>query len=144
LCSKKEYYDLYIDVPGRTLTINDHAKEIFRLTKYHKTTAEQLVAVAAEQPDKEIITAVAKKTNELRKKIESLGDDLSLEKLSEMKLPPNMDRFLFNVAKAEGLIKDKDISEGSGDTETAGGEKEATPTPSTTSSTTTADADADL
>jgi len=105
---KKDYYDLYVDVPARSLTIADHAKDAFRLTKFHKTTAEQLVALAAEQPDKEIITGVAKKTNELRKKIETLGDDLTLEKLAEMKLPPNMDRFLYNVAKAEGLLKDTD------------------------------------
>jgi len=107
---KKDLYDLYIDVPARSLTVAEHAKDIFRLTKWHKTTAEQIVALSGEQPDKEIITAVAKKTNELRKKIESLGDDLTLEKLSEMKLPPNMDRFLWNVAKAEGLLKDKDDS----------------------------------
>jgi len=133
--TKKDLYDLYVDVPARTLNVADHAKDAFRLTKFHKTTAEGFVKLASEQTDKEVITAIAKKTNELRTKVKSLGDDLSLEKLATLKLPPNMDRFLHNVARAEGLIKEKDTESGeTSSTVEAGSSSESpsssTPTPS--------------
>jgi hypothetical protein len=55
---------------------------------------------------------LALKTKELLSKLESLKVDhpdgnsyIDLQTLSNTKLPPNMDRFLYAIATAEGMTK---------------------------------------
>eukprot|EP00457_Paulinella_chromatophora_P011964 gb/GEZN01012133.1/.p1 GENE.gb/GEZN01012133.1/~~gb/GEZN01012133.1/.p1 ORF type:complete len:347 (+),score=34.62 gb/GEZN01012133.1/:22-1041(+) len=106
--TKKNLYDIYVDIPSRSFNIPDHAKEAFKMTKYHKTTAETLLKVATSGSDSDTIKAIDAKTKELFAKIKSLGDDLSLKKLETLSLPPNMPSFLYNVAAAEGFLKNSE------------------------------------
>jgi len=107
----KEFYDLYVDIPGRSYVIGDHCKNDFLLSKFHKDLAEGFLACANKQTDQSLIKEIALKTKELTNNLQSLktkhedGVYITLEELSMRKLPPNMDRFLFNVAIAEGMTK---------------------------------------
>jgi len=108
----KELYDLFIDISGQTCVIADHAKADFVLGKFHKDLAEGFLACAQNNNDQVLIKEVALKTKELISNLQNLKtkqDDgqtyITLEHLSSQKLPPNMDKFFYNVAIAEGMGK---------------------------------------
>jgi len=112
-CSnKKDYYDLFIHLPNKTFSIPDHAKESFILTKFHKTTSEGFLKLCEdEKEEQKVIKGIYTKTQELLDNLESLktphddGNYITLEELQKKKLPANADKFLFNVALAEGLTR---------------------------------------
>jgi len=106
-----DLYDLYVDLTARTYTIADHAQGDFLLTKFHKQTAEAFLALAEKENDATLIKGIATKTKELIGNIEGLQTDhddgryITMEELGKKKMPPNMAKFLFNVALAEGMCK---------------------------------------
>jgi len=107
----KELYDLFVDVPNHTCIIGENAKNDFIMTKYHKDLAEKFVKCAEEKKDHDVIKEIATQTKELISSLLALqtkyddGTYITLEGLQEKKLAPNMDRFLFGIALAEGLCK---------------------------------------
>lgn len=104
-------YDLFVDLTARTYQIAPHATADFMMTKYHKTAVEVMMNAARTEADQGVIKAIAGKTAELIKNAESLktehedGSYITLQELSQRKMPPNMDKFLYNVAVAEGMTK---------------------------------------
>lgn len=101
---QKKLYDLFVDIPGRSFSIPDHAKDSFKMSKIHKSTVEALVKVAATGSDADVIKAINAKTQEIIQKIKSIGPGLTMDKLNGMKLPPNAPSFLYNIATAENLV----------------------------------------
>jgi len=111
---KKEYYDLLIDVNARTITFPEHAAGDYKMGMFHKDLATFLVTNAenAQQTDQNIIKELALKTRDLLSKLALLkvkdedgNEYVTWENLQERKLPPNMDRFLFSIANAEGMAR---------------------------------------
>lgn len=108
--SKTSMYDLFVDIPARSVSIAPHCQKDFVLTRFHKQTADFFMKVSSSD-NQDIIKSVALKTTDLLKNLSSLktehddGTYITLEELSERKLPPNTDRFLYNVALSEGMTK---------------------------------------
>ncbi|XP_065828241.1 DENN domain-containing protein 10-like [Oscarella lobularis] len=112
--SRAELYDVFVNVPGNSISIASHAKESFGMGKIHKDIAMQMVQQAADDSLSEqlFIKELAFKTKELvgnLKKMATVGDDgvagITLESLQARKLTPAMENFLFNLASAEGLVQ---------------------------------------
>jgi len=107
----KDLYDLFLDVPNHACIVGENAKNDFIMTKFHKDLAEKFVTCAEEKKDHEVIKEIATQTKELIASLQGLqtkhedGTYITLEGLQEKKLAPNMDRFLFGVALAEGMCK---------------------------------------
>jgi len=107
----KEMYDLFVDVTSKSCTVNDSARADFALAKFHKELITGFLKSSAEDTDQNMIKAMAVKTKELLANLETFkvdhsdGKYVTLEDLQRLKLPANMDRFLFNVASAEGMGK---------------------------------------
>jgi len=109
-CSNyKEMYDLFIDVTSKSFSIGDSARGDFALAKFHKELITGFLKSASEDTDQNVIKNMALKTKELLANLETFkvehsdGKYVTLEDLQKLKLPANMDRFLFNVALAEGM-----------------------------------------
>lgn len=113
--NRSELYDLFIDSSNKNYIINENNKGDFQLTKFHKTTAETFLQAAntsnEETNDQTIIKLIAGTTKQLLDNILSLrveidgGLWITAEGLTEHKLPAAMEKFIFNVANAEGLTK---------------------------------------
>lgn len=107
--ARKDMYDVFFDISSKSLTIADHAKAAFMLCKFHQQAGEGFVKAAADGNDQAVIKAVHLKTKELLTNLESLktaGEDgtfVRLEDLAAKKMPPNMDKFLYNVAVQENM-----------------------------------------
>jgi len=106
--NQKELFDLFIDVSSKSCTISESARGDFALAKFHKELITGFLKSAAEETDQAIIKTIALKTKDLLGNLETFKGDhpdgkyVTMDDLHGMKLPANMDRFLFNVALAEG------------------------------------------
>lgn len=109
---KKDYYDVLIDITTRGISIAEHAMNDFKMGAFHKELATWLVQSSENEeiPAQSIIKDLAVKTKDLVTKLQMLRVEdeegnkrVTLENLAARKLPPFMDRFLFNVAVAEKL-----------------------------------------
>jgi len=108
--SLQSHYDLFCDFTTSAITIAPHAQTDFRLARFHQQTIQAFLKATSEQDDQSVIKVVAQKTKELLDTLKKLtvqhedgSSTITMEDLSQRGLPPNMDVFLFNVAKAEGL-----------------------------------------
>jgi hypothetical protein len=107
--NREELFDIFVDIPGETITVADHAKTFFGMTSIHKDIANFLVEAAGSQPDQAVVKELALKTRELLNKLQSLATEsdgkqiVTSEALEAAGLPAPMQRFLFNVASAEGM-----------------------------------------
>eukprot|EP01094_Clydonella_sp_ATCC50884_P013640 TRINITY_DN2390_c1_g1_i1.p1 TRINITY_DN2390_c1_g1~~TRINITY_DN2390_c1_g1_i1.p1 ORF type:complete len:381 (-),score=109.80 TRINITY_DN2390_c1_g1_i1:186-1328(-) len=112
ILSRTDLYDIYVDVNARSVSVADQAKADFRMGGFHKDLAQWMVS-SAEDPDvtnQQIVRELSSRTKGFLKKVESLQIEdeegntyVSMADLQERQLPPNMDRFVFAVANAEGL-----------------------------------------
>lgn len=119
---RHDLWDLYVDIPARTVTVNPKVQAMFAMGKYHKQVAEAFLrAYEAANPAsgaygdaaaaQALIKAAAGKTRELLDQLQSCkgehadGAYVTLADLQAKKLPPNMESFLMNVAVAEGITK---------------------------------------
>jgi len=111
---KEDYYDIILDVDNKTVTVANHAKSNFEQTKFHQEFASFITfALEAEEvTDKKLSMAIKKRTGELIARLTKLkeGGYISFSVLSSQKLAPNMEKFLYAVASAEGMT---DISSSS-------------------------------
>ena len=108
----ESHYDLYCDFTNSTITVAPHAQADFRLARFHQQTITAFLKATEAGDDASVIKVMAQKTKELLDTLKKLcvqAEDESLiitmENLAERGLPPNMDTFLFNVARAEGLTQ---------------------------------------
>jgi hypothetical protein len=117
---RRDLWDIFIDTssidpanPNQLhVTINDAAKNDFTLTKFHKTTTETILnsLTADATNDVAMIKVISNVTQQLLTNLQSLAtpnsegvQKVSWEHLQTVKLPANMDKFLYNVATAEGM-----------------------------------------
>jgi len=104
---KEEYYDILMDVDNKTVTVASHTKANFEQTKVHKDLASFLTLAleSDEVTDKKLSMAIKKKTGDLLLKLQKLKQDgfISFSVLSSQGMPPNMEKFLYAVASAEGM-----------------------------------------
>eukprot|EP00823_Brevimastigomonas_motovehiculus_P006201 TRINITY_DN502_c0_g1_i1.p1 TRINITY_DN502_c0_g1~~TRINITY_DN502_c0_g1_i1.p1 ORF type:complete len:356 (+),score=73.37 TRINITY_DN502_c0_g1_i1:40-1107(+) len=108
----KDKYDVFIDVPNRSWTIADHAKADFVMTNFHKDQATAFLECAEkkENDDQAVIKEITLKTNAILSRLQKFRQEdksgfITMEVLSSKKLPVNVDRFLYSVAVAEGMVK---------------------------------------
>eukprot|EP01120_Amphizonella_sp_Union-15-10_P008965 TRINITY_DN330_c0_g1_i2.p1 TRINITY_DN330_c0_g1~~TRINITY_DN330_c0_g1_i2.p1 ORF type:complete len:355 (+),score=56.62 TRINITY_DN330_c0_g1_i2:41-1105(+) len=111
---QEKFYDVFVDVTNRTITVPDHAKDDFNLGAFHQELANYLVSKAEDESvsDQDLIKELTLRTKALIKKLDLLkvkNDSgqayITLEHLQSSRLPPHMDRFLFAVASAEGMTQ---------------------------------------
>jgi hypothetical protein len=119
---RADLWDVYIDVPARTVTVNPKVKAMFGMGKYHKQVSEGFLRAYEEANPaagayddaaaaQALIKAVAVKTNELLEQLQGCkgthadGEYVTMTDIQAKNLPPNMEGFLFNVAVAEGLTR---------------------------------------
>ncbi|EFA75471.1 FAM45 family protein [Heterostelium album PN500] len=109
--SREDLYDILIDVNSKEVTVASHAKDQFVLGSFHKDILKTLIESADNEEinDQTLIKLLTQKIKDLLGKLESLKVEVdgksivTLESLQERKLPAGMDKFLFNVATAEGI-----------------------------------------
>eukprot|EP01103_Thecamoeba_quadrilineata_P014203 TRINITY_DN4169_c0_g1_i1.p1 TRINITY_DN4169_c0_g1~~TRINITY_DN4169_c0_g1_i1.p1 ORF type:complete len:354 (-),score=60.75 TRINITY_DN4169_c0_g1_i1:44-1105(-) len=109
--TREDLYDLFVDINALTITIPEHAKADFVMGPYHKEIATFLVESSddGDATDMDLLKGLNGRTKELLTKLQSLkveqpdgGSYITLESLQKRKVG-RLDRFLFNVASAEGL-----------------------------------------
>jgi hypothetical protein len=110
--SLETYYDLFCDLTTATITVPEHAQGSFQLGRFHQQTINGFLKIAAAGQDQATIKFIASKTKEMLDTLRTLvveDEDgspvITLEHLSSQGLPVGMDKFLFHVAKAEGLAQ---------------------------------------
>jgi len=113
--SREDLFDLLVDINSLTITVPEHSKSEFSLGSFHKEIATYLVE-SSDNPDisdQEVIKELAGRTKDLLNKLESLkvkdsdgNSYITFEALQQRKLG-RLDRFLFNVASAEGMTKNQ-------------------------------------
>jgi len=111
---REDLYDIFIDVNNRSVQVSSHAKPDFIMTRIHKDIYDYLIANSEDQEksDAEFIKGLTMKTKELLTKLESLKTQhedgkayIDWKSLESVKLPANVDKFLYAVATAEGMTK---------------------------------------
>ncbi|GAM19836.1 hypothetical protein SAMD00019534_030110 [Acytostelium subglobosum LB1] len=110
--SREELYDILVDLNSKEVSVASHCKDQFSLGSIHKDVLKMLLAALDDEEvsDQAVIKGLSNKVKDLLGKLDTLRVDngegkqvITLENLQERKLPPGMDKFLFNVATAEGL-----------------------------------------
>jgi len=111
---KEELYDIFVDISNHNISVAAHAKDEFMMTKVHEDIKDFLTSKSEdpEANDQDVIKGLALKTKELLDKLATLKTDhedgssyIEFATLQNTRLPPNMDRFLYAVAVAEGMAK---------------------------------------
>jgi len=109
---RDDLYDVILDVNNRSISVSSTAKGDFMMTGVHKSIADFLVSSAenSEMSDADIIRGNSGKIKDLLSKLEQLkveGDNgrhvIDQKTLEEAQLPPHLDKFLFQLATAEGM-----------------------------------------
>ena len=104
-------YDLFVNLSSSTITVAEHAKGMFSLSKAHKEIAKLMMEAAKdpEKSDQQAIKEINLKTKELIGNLKGLSvkEDgtpgvISYELLKQRKFTANMSNFLFALATAEG------------------------------------------
>lgn len=114
LLNQDALFDLALNLSERRVTVAGHAQGDFSMGPFVQDLASFLVESASDaaMESKDVVKALAVKTGELLKKLRSMGvqgEDgkvsVTAEGLAARGLPPNLQRFLYNVALAEGLVQ---------------------------------------
>ncbi|RWS30530.1 protein FAM45A-like isoform X1 [Leptotrombidium deliense] len=109
--SRTDLYDVFVNLAAVEITVANHAKEIFAMTKTHKEIAMFMKRLSENESttDLDVIKQVSLKTLELIDNLKSLcsngeyGDALSKTALEEKKLGTALESFLKRLAVAENL-----------------------------------------
>mmetsp|Transcript_89741 Transcript_89741/g.179267 ORF Transcript_89741/g.179267 Transcript_89741/m.179267 type:complete len:352 (+) Transcript_89741:157-1212(+) len=117
--SRTELWDLLVDVSSREVVVGEHAKEDFRMGELHKDIASFMVesttaandseggAGAGVLSDQDLIKGIFQRTSKITGAVKQLcakDPSLSLETLEAAKIPKSTQRFMYNLALAEGLL----------------------------------------
>ncbi|XP_046383798.1 DENN domain-containing protein 10-like [Ischnura elegans] len=114
VCSRKDIYDILINLPAKEINIAPHAKESMTMTKTHKEIALFMMQLS-ENPsisEQQVVREIAGKTGDLLAHLKSLATVstsdgkpmVCIETLREKNLPPALENFLFNLAIAENMM----------------------------------------
>ena len=112
--NRVDLYDLFVNLSSSTITVAEHAKGIFSLSKAHKEIAKLMMEVAKdpEKSDQQAIKEINVKTKEMIGNLKALSvrEDgtpgvISYELLKQRKFTANMSNFLFALATVEGLTQ---------------------------------------
>ena len=105
---RSDLYDVLVDLPAQSLTVNDKAKTDLGMGDFHKNLGTFLAKAAAndEAADTDIVKGMHAKTAQLFKKLTVLkeADQLNLEALeAQQGVSRSFARFLYNVAVSENM-----------------------------------------
>jgi len=109
--SREDLFDVALNLADRTVAVASHATGDFAMGTFVKDLATFLVDAGADadMADKDVIKGLAVKTGELLTRLRGMGHDaggkqrVTREDLQAKNLPPALERFLYNVARAESL-----------------------------------------
>ncbi|KAG8222582.1 hypothetical protein J437_LFUL010425 [Ladona fulva] len=114
ICSRKDLYDILINLPAKEINIAPRAKESMIMTKTHKEIALFMMQLAENTTisEQQVVHEIAKKTGDLLAHLRSLATVntsdgkpmVCIETLRERALPPALENFLFNLAIAENMM----------------------------------------
>ncbi|KAI6651613.1 Protein FAM45A-like [Oopsacas minuta] len=109
-----DLYDIFVNISSSTITIPEHAKSRFSLSKAHKEIAKLMMEVANDtgKSDQQAIKEINLKTKEMITNLKNLSiqEDgtpgmISYEILKQRKFTATMSNFLFALATVEGLTQ---------------------------------------
>jgi hypothetical protein len=108
--NREDLYDIFVNVPAGTITVNPASKDSFGMTKLHKDIAVNLIENVnnPECSDQAVVKELSTKTKELINNLSKLaGEDgkVTLEILHARKMTPATENFLFYLATVEGLTQ---------------------------------------
>lgn len=112
-----DLYDIYINLAAVEINISNKARDIFSMTRTHKSLAIALVRVAENEStsSEDVIAEICKKTKELKTTLTQFCKDsttdspdgdkcmISKDALQQKLLSPNLESFYWNFAIAEGM-----------------------------------------
>ena len=97
-----------MDVPNRSISISQHAKTDFAMSHLHKEIASFIVEATENKDatDQQIIKQLALRAQKFQDELSSLAVDgkLTREAIQAKVKSAVMERFLYNLAAAEGLM----------------------------------------
>eukprot|EP00731_Ephydatia_muelleri_P020972 Em0013g699a len=101
---------LMMTFAAASVTVAQHAKDSFGMTKLHKDIIMHLMQCVQNDSfsDNAIVKELSSKTKELLVNVSSLapnGGKITLDLLRARKLSPATETFLFSLAAAEGLVQ---------------------------------------
>eukprot|EP01137_Pigoraptor_chileana_P015165 Opistho-2@70772 len=112
--NRDDVYDVFVNAADGTVAVAPQAKEFFVMGKIHKDFAQVLIR-GAEDPDvtdQALVKTLAIKTKELLGNLESIGTAdasgkviISPDEFKSKNFPQNVQSFLWNFAKTEGLAR---------------------------------------
>mmetsp|Transcript_54870 Transcript_54870/g.151262 ORF Transcript_54870/g.151262 Transcript_54870/m.151262 type:complete len:283 (-) Transcript_54870:114-962(-) len=107
--SREDLFDVLVDVSAREVTIAEHSKDDFRMGDLHKEVATFMVqgAESGDVADDVLIKGIFQRTNkclELVKELAAADPTLSTETMEARNVPASTQRFMYNLAIAEGVI----------------------------------------
>ena len=112
--NRVDLYDIFVNISSSTISIPEHAKTTFSLSKAHKEIAKLMLEVAndPDKSDQQAIKEINLKTKEMLANLKSLAvqEDgspgvISYEVLKQRKFTATMSNFLFALATVEGLTQ---------------------------------------
>jgi hypothetical protein len=97
-----DLYDVLVDLEARRVSTSDDALQ--KCTSFLRD-ATAFFGGIQESEEQEALKSLMARTRTLVSKIQTLsgGAKLTAEMLTQIELPPHMDRLLLNIASAEGL-----------------------------------------
>ena len=144
-----DLFDIVVDASSQSVTIPQHAADVFALTKFHKDLTAYLIeaagageegaqagAAAAAASEGEIVEGLELRIRSIIDRLDSLKVEtedgkryVTMEQIHAVgKVNPPFDKFLFAVAQAEGMTSDGSASvaeeEEEGEAQTEEKEKE--------------------
>nr|XP_018668351.1 protein FAM45A [Ciona intestinalis] len=111
---KQEDYDIYANVPAKTITVSPHAKESLTMGKLHKDIAKKMLEICENESssNKQLIMGIDEKTTELLDKLRSLGSEtgagktiIKPEDVRSKNFHTTTTGFLINLAISEQLLE---------------------------------------
>jgi hypothetical protein len=97
-----------VDVPNRSISIAQHAKADFAMSSLHKEIASFIVEASEnkEATDQQIIKQLAIRAQKFQGELSGLAVDgkITREAIQARVKSAVMERFLYNLAAAEGLM----------------------------------------
>ena len=112
--NRTDLYDIFVNASSSTISIAEHAKGTFILSKAHKEIAKLMLEVAndPDKSDQQAIKEINLKTKEMLTNLKSLSvqadgspSPITFEALKKRKFTPAMENFLFTLATAEGFTE---------------------------------------
>jgi len=113
--AKNIRYDLFVDISRREVTVSEQAANDFKLTKIHRDMYNAVKSELEEQErsnkpsNQGLIKVIATSTMDIIGKLKAIKESnqgvLNIEIFKAVSKQPDTQRFLYNIALAEGLLE---------------------------------------